>query len=329
MNIGLIGCGGISGVHIPAHVDYPSANIIAVCDLLEEAMARATAKITAKPGHGEQVAVLPKSYTDYHELLADPEVEIVDICLPTDLHAPVAIAAFAAGKHVICEKPMALTVADCDRMIDAAERAGRHLYIGQCIRLWPEYVAMMQLVESGQYGKLTSAFLQRISPFPGGWFADPVRSGGAMFDLHIHDTDFIAYYFGMPTEVNVRGTEDARGVNYVMAEFRYPTHRMIYAEGGDVAGPYPFQMGFRVMLEDATIEWHYPTLKLTVYPNGGAPYEPELHPLEGHAFLLNHFLDCLAKNAPSDVITPFQARETIRLLHLEIESVRTGKPVSV
>ena len=114
---------------------------------------------------------------------------MVDVCLPTDLHAEVTVAALEAGKHVLCEKPMALTVAECDRMVAAAKASGRFLMIAHCIRFWPEYIALKEIVDSGQYGKVTSALFRRISGLPkwSEWFPNPQRSGGAILDLHIHD----------------------------------------------------------------------------------------------------------------------------------------------
>ena len=129
-----------------------------------------------------------------------PEVDVVDICLPTDLHADFAVRALQMGKHVVCEKPMAISLAEADRMIEAARKSGRRLMIAHCIRFWPEYVELRRLVESGELGHLLSLSLTRYSPFPSwgsdNWLADERRAGGAALDLHIHDTDFAAYLMG-------------------------------------------------------------------------------------------------------------------------------------
>ncbi|HEY3378277.1 MAG TPA: Gfo/Idh/MocA family oxidoreductase, partial [Armatimonadota bacterium] len=210
IRIGMVGMGGISGAHLPAYEKLADiAQVVARCDKIPE-RADGTAKgVAINIGGPAATALQATAYTDYRELLADPEVDVVDICLPTDLHAEVAIAALQAGKHVLCEKPMALNVAQCDRMIAAAQASGSIFMIAQCIRFWPAYVYLKELVDSGKYGKLTSAQFSRLSGPPiwasENWLLTPERSGGSLLDLHIHDTDYLSFLLGTPTSVSTRG----------------------------------------------------------------------------------------------------------------------------
>ena len=339
VNIGIIGLGGIAGAHVGAYNTLENARITARCDRDPARAAGTAGGITINIGRGETATGGARTYTDYRELLRDPEVEAVDICLPTDLHAEVAVAALQAGKHVLCEKPMALNVEDCDRMIAAAgaagaagDAAGRILMIAHCIRFWPEYAALKALVDGGQYGKVTYACFRRLSPLPdwseGDWMLDPGRSGGSILDLHIHDADFVAYLLGMPRKVFAVGLEDEHGISQLIAEYNYDGPELILAEGGNCYPKgFPFRMTFLVHLEGATVEWDAARAPLTVYPEAGDPYIPQLAEGTGYSREIAYFLDCIERNCQPTVVSAFDARETIRLIPADVESLRGGKPV--
>lgn len=329
-NVGLIGVGSISGLHLTAYNQLQKASVIALCDIIPE-RARGNEQVPLNIGGVGNTAVQAKAYLDYKELLADPEVEIVDICLPTYLHAEVTIAALEAEKHVLCEKPMALSLADCDRMIDAAERAQRMLMIGQSIRFWPEYVAMKEIVESGKYGKVLAANFRRLGTLPGRiWFHDPVLSGGCPFDLHIHDADFIHFLFGMPEGVTAQGTVDEHGISYIDTAYHYGDDRIVTAQAGwNHKGQYPFQMFFYVNLEHATLDFNWSRTPLTVYLEDGTSYVPDLSPLYGHTWEIDYFLDCIAHDTPPSIVTPMDARESVRLVLAEKEAVQSRQYVSL
>lgn len=334
VNIGIIGLGGIAGAHIAAYGTLENASIIARCDR-DPARAAGTAEgITINLGTGETATGNARACTDYRELLLDPEVEAVDICLPTDLHAGVAVAALLAGKHVLCEKPMALTVADCDRMIAAAEDAGRILMIAHCIRFWPEYAALKEIVDGGRYGKVTYASFRRLSPLPdwseGDWMLDPGRSGGSILDLHIHDADFVRYLLGTPRSVSARGVENRNGITHVTTDYQYDDGKLVTAEGGwFLNSQFPFQMTFMVRLERGGIFFDAARGPLTVYPDTGEAYQPALPEDSAYLNEIRHFLACVETGVPSDVITAYDARETIRMIHAEMASVRSGAPVAL
>ncbi|HEX2950958.1 MAG TPA: Gfo/Idh/MocA family oxidoreductase, partial [Armatimonadota bacterium] len=211
IKVGIVGLGGISAVHLDAYSKVTDkAMIIARCDKIRERAEGTAQGITINIGGGGTATQLKATpYTDYRQLLADPEVELVDVCLPTDLHAEVSIAALEAGKHVLCEKPMARTIEQCDNMIAAAKASGKTFMIAHCIRFWPEYVYLKELVDSGKYGKLVRADFSRLSAPPRwsseNWLMTPSRSGSSHLDMHIHDTDFIIHLLGMPKQVITEG----------------------------------------------------------------------------------------------------------------------------
>ncbi|MHB9024340.1 MAG: Gfo/Idh/MocA family protein [Armatimonadota bacterium] len=334
INVGIIGVGGIAGAHLGAYGKIADARVVALCDIIPERASGTGKSVSLNIGGGDEIAVQATPYTDYRQLLADDAVELVDICLPTDLHAEVAIAALQAGKDVLCEKPMARSLDDCDRMVAAAQQSGRALMIAHCIRFWPEYVALKELVDGGKYGKVVSASFHRLSPLPTwsaeGWIIDPLRSGGAALDLHIHDADFVRYLFGMPATVAARVTEDAHGPSYIVTDYHFGDDAVVYAEGGwSFPAGFPFRMTFQVRLEGATVEMDGARGPLTVYPEGGEKFTPPLLDGDGYSREIAYLVDCLARGVKPTVVTPFDARESIRLVEAELASARARQPVAL
>ncbi|MHB9132356.1 MAG: Gfo/Idh/MocA family protein [Armatimonadota bacterium] len=334
INVGIIGVGGLGGGHLNIYTKLPNAQVIALCDILPERVQGSAERVATNVSDGSGVAVQAKPYLDFREMVQDPDIDAVDICLPTDLHAETAVAALEAGKHVICEKPMALSVEECDRMIAAAKAADRVLMIAHCIRFWPEYVVLKRLIESGQYGKLRSASFQRLSGLPtwseSNWMADPKRSGGSILDLHIHDADYIHYLLGLPKYVTARGVEDQFGISQLTADYYYDDGVMVNAAGSwfNVVG-FPFHMTFLIWLEQAVIEMDGARAPLTIYPVDGDPIVPELPEIDGYVGEIAHFLDCIEKGIQPQVVTAWDSRESIRLVMAEQEAVRTGKRIAL
>lgn len=192
-------------------------------------------------------------YENWQQLIADPAIDAVDICLPTDLHQRVAVAALSAGKHVLCEKPMALTGEECDLMLAAAQESGRVLMIGHVLRFWPAYGYLRQFVMSGETGAVQTATFTRTCGLPdwSSWLPDTARSGGALLDLLIHDLDQILLLFGAPAAIRAKslGSFDA-----VTATFLYPSGSEIRLQGGWLASGTPFSMAFQARTAGALLE---------------------------------------------------------------------------
>lgn len=334
MKVGLIGVGGISGVHLPAYGGREDVQLVALCDIIPERARGEGRPIPTNLGDGGGVAIKTRPYLDYRELLAAPDIDAVDICLPTYLHAEVAVAALEAGKHVLVEKPMALTVEDCDRMIAASRASGRVLMVAQVIRFWPEYLYLKSLVDDARYGAITTALFRRLGGMPKWatdcWFTDPVRSGGCILDLHLHDADYITYILGMPMSVLARGVQDAHGINEVFTEYRFVANQSIMAQGAwYTPSTFPFRADFIVAFEHAAVEWDTARGPLTVYPAEGEPFQPEMPKVNPYAEEIYYFLDCARRGEEPTVAPPFATRESVRLIHAEKESIRTGEPVTV
>jgi predicted dehydrogenase len=271
-------------------------------------------------------------FSDLGELLASKSVDALSITLPTFLHTETTVKALEAGVHVLCEKPMALQLAECDRMIAAARSAGKVLQIGHCIRFWPEYEVTKQLVQSGQYGRPVAASLRRFSAIPtwspDNWFADEQRSGGQPLDLHIHDSDYVHYVFGLPVAVSSTADEPQ---TYISTQYHYDGGPAVVAESTwRMAPSFGFEMSFVIVLERATIVFDSTrTPAFRVCPAEGAAFTPEVPSGDGYSREIEHFARAAAGEAVEPIVTAEQSRDTIRLVLAEKQSARTGKPVSL
>ncbi|MCA1033987.1 MULTISPECIES: Gfo/Idh/MocA family protein [Bacillus] len=194
IKIGVIGCGSIAKHrHLPEYHLNGRAEIMAVCDIVEE-----RAMDMAALYHAE-------AYTSYEDLLENPEIDAVSVCTPNYLHAPISIAALKAGKHVLCEKPMAVSVEEAESMIEAARKYGKKLMIGHNQRFVPSHQKARAFIASGEAGKVYSFRTAFGHGGPEGWSADGKDSWffrkseafiGAMGDLGVHKTDLIRYLLG-------------------------------------------------------------------------------------------------------------------------------------
>lgn len=276
-----------------------------------------------------------RKYDDLSALLADPEIDLIDLCLPSHLHRSLAIQAMEAGKHVLVEKPIALTLDDADAMIAAAERTGRLLMVAQVLRFWPEFAAIKDLMESGEYGALRGAHFKRVISRPtwsgDDWFSDPSKTGGAVVDLHIHDTDFVQYLFGPPAAVWSTGSVSDRGqVDYLVTEYQYPGRNLcISAQSGAVAMKgIEFEHGFDVYFERAMLKHNSsttPKLELYTEDGGKTDYPPRI--ADGFAEQLRTAARGVATGRPPAAVAASSARASLRTVLGEAESVRTGQPV--
>ncbi len=277
MKIGVVGLGFMGGTHLQAYRGVPSGEIVAVAS--SDARKRegdlsavsGNLDVSAEPLDFSGVA----RYSTPEELFADPDVEAVDLCVPTYRHASLAIAALEGGKHVLVEKPMALSTAECDSMIAAADAARKVLMVAQVIRYWPAYAAARDWIREGRLETIRAASFRRRCACPGwsGWLSERAKSGGGIFDLLTHDLDYALYVFGRPDSVSAVGTEDVpRGIDVVDTRLAYDEGPTVSVSGGwQGRGEFPFSMEFTIVGEAGTLDFHSGQTSLTYYdPNGGS-----------------------------------------------------------
>jgi len=338
MRFGVIGLGFMGRAHLATLAAHPAAGVVAVHDIEPD---RLGAELM--PGGGNlatgAAAWDPSAVRRCKELteVLDDAIDAVVVATPTDLHADMACAALAAGKHVFCEKPMALTVADCDRMLSAAASAGKVLMVGHCLRFWGEYAAAADLVRSGRFGPLRSVRLWRRGGLPDfgarNWFADPKRSGGVVMDLHVHDADYALLLLGVPRAVRARGVAGGAGAGLaeVVASYDYgPSGPVVELSAGWLCGQgVPFVMGFEMALDAATILYASdaePTLR--VYAADGQRVGP-VPSGGGYQAEIDHFIRCATAGGASDLADPASSRQAVALAVATAESCRTGQEVRI
>ncbi|MBN1492184.1 MAG: Gfo/Idh/MocA family oxidoreductase [Phycisphaerae bacterium] len=276
-----------------------------------------------------------RPYARWEDVVAAGDVDMLDITLPTFLHPDIATAALAAGKHVLCEKPMALTVEGCDRMLAAQKDSSALLMVAQCVRFWPEYVWLKQAHTENRYGKLKSLSLRRNAGTPshsaGAWMLDPTKSGGALLDLHVHDADYALYLLGKPKSVCAQGHIRNGSPDRVHALWHYNTETCVYVEGcWDFPSGFSFNMGFTAVFEKAAAIWDMATGKpLCVMHNDGKTETPKVPEADGFFAEIEYFLSCIAAGTPPTTSTPQDSRDAIAIALAELESIRTGKPVPI
>jgi len=286
---------------------------------------------------GQQDLTGIRKYDDLDAMLADPEIDLLDLCLPSHLHRDITLRALAAGKHVLVEKPIALTVADADAMIAAAEAAGKLLMVAQVLRFWPEFAAIKDLLDSGECGALRGAHFKRVISRPDwsgdNWFADPDKTGGAVVDLHIHDTDFVQYLFGKPAAVWSTGSLSPNGqVDYLVTEYQYPGRNIcVSAQGGAVAMKgIEFEHGFDVYFERGMLKHNSSTTpKLELYTEDGGKQELAPRIPDAFAEQLRTAVGGVASGRLPAALAARSARDSLATVLAEAESVRTGKPVEL
>jgi predicted dehydrogenase len=255
--------------------------------------------------------------------------DIVDVCLPTDLHEEATIQALQAGKHVFLEKPAARTAAGAERIAEAARSAGRVLAVGLVVRVFPEYAQANRTVRSGQIGKPAACRMRRGGPAPSGvdrWFRDPARSGGILLDLAIHDFDWLRWTFGDPKRIYARHVRVEEG-EHALSTLTFASGIVAHVESTwlDPAG---FRTAFEVCGSDGMLEYdsrRSPSLRWSTsagvsseqcYLPSDDPYRRQLE-----AFL------AATRGEGSPVATIEDAIAAQRICEAAIESAETGRVV--
>lgn len=332
IKVGVIGIGSMGTTHLDVYGKRDDVQILAVSDLVpekREGTGKTKGNIEGQAKGGLDFASFRK-YAEGMELIADPDIELVDICLPTPLHHPYAVAALRAGKHVMVEKPFCRTSAEADDLVAEAARAKGMLMCGLCMRFWPGWDWLKETVDQGTYGKILSASFRRLASFPGrSFYLDGNQAGGAALDLHIHDADFIQYCFGLPKAVFSRGySKESCATDHVHTQYIYDDIPAVSAEGGwSMRPPFGFWMQYVVNFEQATAIFDIggkPTLRVLT---DGREEIPALAEGMGYQHEIAYFLDCIRSGRPPEKLKPEDAAHAVRLIEAEVESVRTGQIV--
>jgi len=337
LKVGIAGFGFMGRTHYKCWKKVKGAEVAAICDVnpnIEKDTKRAVGNIGDASEEVDFDSLI--LYTDLDEMLAKENLDAVSITLPTFLHPDTSIKALSSGVNVMCEKPMALNSKQCARMIAEAKRSGKILQIGHCVRFWPEYARAKEIVDSGEYGRVIAGTFQRLGSAPtwsiDNWFLDEQRSGGVALDLHIHDTDFVQYLFGMPKAVcSVGAKGPAGGLLHISTQYLYDNNTAITAEGGWGMMPaFGFEMSFNIVLEKATLVYDL-TRKpaFRVCPAEGKAFTPEVEEGDGWFLEIAHFAKAVRGEKLKAITTLEQSMNSVKIVEAEKESASKGKKVSI
>jgi predicted dehydrogenase len=296
MNVAIIGLGFMGAVHAKAWRSVQGAKLAGVVSSDPSKRVAGNLGGAAEPIELGDARLFPT----FHDVLADPSIDAVDICLPTDMHERAALDALGAGKHVLVEKPMALSAEGARSMCSAAERARRVLMAGHVLRFIPAYRRLAAWVRGRQ---IDSAVFRRQCGIPSwsSWLPDPRRSGGAMLDLLIHDIDFCVSLWGMPRSVSLTGEYPVR------AELNLPGIPLVVIKGGWSPDPaLPFLMEYSVASNGEMFAW--------------SSSQPDEESGDPFAAELQYFTDCVRTGAPPDLCPPEQSAQAVALARFMLES---------
>jgi len=334
--IGLIGAGGISGAHIEAYVRSERVDAMALADPSEAARTATT----------QRYGIVKQAYSAADELLADDTIDVVDICTPHYLHHEQAMAALRAGKHVIVEKPLAMTLAEADEMIAEAAAQHRRLFCALCQRMYPAHIRAKEIIDEGEIGEpffgivnVLGDELARMNDADN-WKGDPEKAGGgALFDTGYHAIYMLQHFLGNATAV-VASTQrllveppnkadDTAVAALEIGDRRMGSISVTYAATGTQWSEARFIIGTKGSLQILDGDEEIPLAGF---------HEKEFVPMPVHnppnvnqyaiARTLEHFLECIETGRKSD-ITLFEARAALATALAAYESARTGRRIEV
>ena len=332
VKVGIVGMGFMGRMHLSSYAQMKDVKVVAFADIDEKVRSGKTggAGNLGDTGYAFDVKNFDNVYASAKELIKDSSIDLIDICVPTPSHKTVFLDAVATGKHVIVEKPIARTVADVDAMIKAGKKAVDRVMVAQCIRFWPAYVELKKILDSGKLGKCCSVILRRQgarnlwSP----WYKKAAQSGGALFDLHVHDVDYMNYLLGKPKavmSVGSKGQTSDNGVDHVVTNYQYGNGKVEAATAigaWSQHGQWPFFMGFTAVFEKATLEFNGATLlKITDKDTT----EIKCAPTTGWFEELKYFTTCIKKGVAPEANLITSTADTMKMVLAEERSIKSGK----
>lgn len=328
--MGVIGLGNMGRTHLEAYRDAAASGcanrVVAVCNRSGALPAASTGNLEP----GTELAQLldlgtVAHYSDADRMLAEAGLDLVSICTPTDTHVELASRALRSGVHVLLEKPVALTSAEVARLREVARTSGRLCMPAMCMRFWPGWRWLKDAVDSAEYGPVQSAEFRRLGAAPDwsrAFYGDTTRSGGALFDLHVHDADFVLWLFGRPESVTSSG-----GVNHVTTHYHHasgPQHVLAEASW-EQASELDFHMSYRVVFEHAIADFRFQREPSLLLERDGATTAIELPDGTGYPAEVRHLLQAIASGSAHLDATLEDALRVTELLEAERASLAAGQ----
>ena len=338
LKVGVIGLGSMGSTHLDIYSQISEVEVVAVADPKKNRLdgsSKAEGNISGQ-AQGSVVGFEAKQYLDGMDLIDDPDIELVDICVGTNLHFVFVEAALAKGKHVLVEKPLARTYDEAKKIVELALNSSTNIMSAMCLRYWPAWVWLKKVIDNKKYGRCLSLTCKRqTSHPPGTFYSNDDECGGALLDLHVHDTDFINYCFGMPKAVFSQGYKGpSGGIDHVATHYIYDQSQnapLVTAEGTwTMQEGYGFNMSYTANFEKATACYLLDDEEtLTLFRSS---YEPEIIKLDegmGYEFEIRSFVDEILRGEKSDMTLLNQAAKSIAIIEAEQVSIRSCTVVTL
>lgn len=331
LHVAIIGGGYIAECHITAY------------NALDPELAALSAVVDANPVSGRIAA--EKAGCPWFETLEEAmekcPIDVVDICVPTFLHETFALKAATNGKHVLCEKPVTLSLESFDRMYAACKENNVKFMTGQVVRFTSEFVDFSNRIKEGQLGNIHMLTEKRLCQHPSWttWHRDPSKSGGGLFDLNTHDIDYIYSLFGLPESVSAVGWKTDTGCwNHVTTLLRWKDKQAVCETSLEMTGDFPFSVEVRASGDAGTLHYQA-TAGVNIkdaetlgnfmhYPVGEAPKAVETQQYDPFLCEIESFM-LAVKNDTDIPIPPEQTRDVLKILQATKESLETGKTISL
>ncbi len=337
INVGVIGLGMMGITHLDIYCKHKDVKVVAVSDIDPDRLSghvRVGGNIEGQT-QGAFDLKLARQYDEGVRLIRDPDIQLVDICLPTPLHVKYALKALKAGKHVMVEKPLGRTAREADKLAQAASESDSIVMPGMCMRFWPGWDWLKQAVTEGRYGRVLSASFQRLASHPGldsPFYGNGEACGGAALDLHIHDTDFIQWCFGVPKSVSSRGYSSlTSALDHITTQYEYGSQGpVVTAEGGWAMAPgFAFVMRYTVNFQQATAVFDLAAPTPLTLSRGGKSETVAIDAGQGYEREIDYLLQCLASGQNPKTVTLDDAATSVRIVEAEVRSAMSGKRVRI
>ena len=338
LKVGIIGLGSMGSTHLDIYSKIKEVEVIAIADSIQSRLdgsSKAEGNISGQ-AEGGVTGLSAIKYLDGMELIENPDIDIVDICVGTDLHFTFVEAALSKGKHVLVEKPLARTYDEAKKIIQLAEQSSKYVMSAMCLRYWPAWVFLKEAIDSNAYGKCLSLNFKRQTSFPGGaFYSDHNQCGGALLDLHVPDTDFVNYCLGLPEAVFSQGYKwPSGGIYHIATHYIYnqsDLSPLVSSEGSwTMQEGYGFNMSYTANFENGTLSYlleQDETLKL--FRSGSEPESINLKEGMGYEFEIRTFVDEILSGNSTNLDLLRQASETIAIIEAEKTSIETCSLVSI
>lgn len=329
LGVGVIGAGLMGKVHVDAYLKVPQARLVAIADIYEE-----KAKDFVKQYGFE------RRYTDYHEMAKNPEIDIVDVCLPTFLHAGAVLTAIEEGKHVLVEKPLAMNLEEADKIISAARRADVKLMCAHVERFNPVYAQAKKAVEEGKIGGPVVAMAWRRTRPPNwaDWFLDVKKSGGLTVDLCVHDADLLRWFFGAEAErvYAEAGTLVFKGFNTednVLINVRFTGGGLGFIQGSWTLPETHYSPGLvdsklEVIGTEGMVYIDTGVQSLSICSKRGFNYYDVIRFPDAYQAEVEHFVKCVSEDK-RPLVTPEDAKRALEIVLSAKRSAELNEPVEL